>query len=211
MSTYIRSSCLVFDTHDSGRAESEDESNHEYRRPYATENSGTPRRPEGSTSAREQSRHNSPVALSGPRGMQSEKSSPAGRSHLQHTASGRDPFRIITFLPSGEQCPDSEEEEVPITPKGKRTNTNIAPGQSPVPSNSQQKRERNDGPASERKIKKYKCELCVDFYTGSKHDLARHLESKQHKAPSHVCPVPLCRKAFTREDSLKRHMKTLHK
>lgn len=58
--------------------------------------------------------------------------------------------------------------------------------------------------------KRYKCELCVDFYTGSKKDLQRHLESRQHKEPSHVCPVFPCKKAFTREDGLKRHIKTVH-
>ncbi len=139
------------------------------------------------------------------------RSSTPGRSDLQHTASGRDPFRIVTFLPSGEQYPDSEEEGIPITPKGKRTNKSIAPGQGPVPGSPRQKRDRDEGPSSARKVKKYKCELCVDFYTGTKHDLARHLESRQHKAPSHICPVPLCRKAYTREDSLKRHIKTAHK
>lgn len=49
------------------------------------------------------------------------------------------------------------------------------------------------------------CDLCSDFYAYRKGDLTRHMESKRHKAPSHVCHK--CGKKFTRVDALERHTK----
>jgi hypothetical protein len=63
----------------------------------------------------------------------------------------------------------------------------------------------------ERKGKRqYKCEICPNFFAGSKGDLKRHSESLVHKPPSYVCEMPPCGKKFTRLDALKRHMKNAH-
>ncbi|KJA17603.1 hypothetical protein HYPSUDRAFT_218786 [Hypholoma sublateritium FD-334 SS-4] len=178
---------------DGDSSESEDESANDPG-PRATKHD-TSKRPASSTSAREQRWRGAPL--------------------------------MILAVPPGTQLPSatfsSQPPPSPLTPKRKRTGTPGPPEDEkvtwtqvmtparPQPGSTGGADGRRRVPErDEPEKKRYKCDLCVDFYAASKKDLVRHLESRQHKAPSHVCPVPLCQRAFTRTDSLKRHIKTLH-
>jgi len=70
---------------------------------------------------------------------------------------------------------------------------------------------------SRRKVSnemQYRCDLCLEKIPAQLHvcrregDMARHLQSLKHTAKSFFCSNPGCSSGYTREDALKRHMKT---
>lgn len=103
-----------------------------------------------------------------------------------------------------QETPPSEDDEDSDDAPPPPPRLEVKPAKTPRP------RKGGNGGQSGFKRKEYKCDLCPNFYAGSKGDLKRHLESRLHKEPSYICLVPPCDKVFTRDDALKRHMKNAH-
>ena len=62
----------------------------------------------------------------------------------------------------------------------------------------------------------FQCTLCLNVglekYCTRTGDMKRHLKSKKHSKNSFACTTYLgCSSTFTREDALKRHIRTIHK